>query len=156
MNIQAQKQQGFTLIELMIVVAIIGILASIAIPAYQDYIARSEAGSALASLSPLKTGVDAALLNGNRASITADQAGLTYIGQPDLGANPLGNMGVTVFAANGTGSLTFVFDDSSPKAAGVTLTLARQTTGVWTCAYTGGTNAPALTNLVPKGCTYTA
>ena len=50
-----KKQQGFTLIELMIVVAIIGILAAVAIPAYQDYTARAQASEAVALLSGLKT-----------------------------------------------------------------------------------------------------
>jgi type IV pilus assembly protein PilA len=58
MKHQMQKaQQGFTLIELMIVVAIIGILAAIAIPAYQDYIARSQMSEAVVLADGLKTAV---------------------------------------------------------------------------------------------------
>ncbi len=55
MNIQKNAQQGFTLIELMIVIAIIGILAAIALPAYQDYTVRAKMSEPIAALSEAKT-----------------------------------------------------------------------------------------------------
>jgi len=58
MKNQMQKvQQGFTLIELMIVVAIIGILAAVAIPAYQDYTIKAKIGNALSAVDSIKTAV---------------------------------------------------------------------------------------------------
>ena len=77
-------QKGFTLIELMIVVAIIGILAAIAIPAYQNYTAKSQASVALADITGAKVNIEAKLSEGLDATSASGLTTGTTVGVKNI------------------------------------------------------------------------
>ena len=123
-QMQTKKAEGgFTLIELMIVVAIIGILAAVAIPAYQNYVAKSKFSAALAEVSAAKTGYEIKL---------ADGTDLTDIDNLGLSALETANCKFSLPAA-GAGTLQCEIVGGPTSVATKDIVLTRDDAGAWKC-----------------------
>ncbi len=145
-----KAQKGFTLIELMIVVAIIGILAAIAIPAYQDYIARSQAAEGVQLLGGAKSAIEENV--SQTGAFPADQAALTTLGIK-LGGKY--TSGLTVTSPSGeTGNITIAYKSTgvSKDLQSKVLSMTRAAGGVWTCNPNGTNGTTVLTKHLPQSC----
>ncbi|MBO7912593.1 pilin [Vibrio splendidus] len=121
------NQKGFTLIELMIVVAIIGVLSAIAVPAYKDYVSKSEASSALATLKSLQTPAELTFQEEGSLSSAISALGVSS------GSNTLGTLSISnVGSSTVSPAILFTFNGGSLNSA--TLTLSRDATTGWACA----------------------
>lgn len=144
-----QKQKGFTLIELMIVVAIIGILAAIAIPSYQDYTARAQVSEAVSLASSFKTGL---------AEHFQSEGSLTGIDINNIGTTRSGryvnNIALTSATTNAITILaTMKSTGSVASGIGGRLLGIRTTDGArtWSCGG-AGTGTTLAAKHRPSGC----
>ncbi|AMC36285.1 pilin [Janthinobacterium sp. B9-8] len=134
-------QKGFSLIELMIIVAIIGILSAIAIPSYANYQAKAKMAAGLAEVTPGKTVVEVKLNNGE---IIANAAAIGL-------AATTNNCTMTAEVANtGIVFISCSMANAPGKISAAKITWTRAVGGEWTCATTG--IVAGFEDLAPKTC----
>ncbi|MGL5251210.1 MAG: pilin [Vibrionaceae bacterium] len=157
-----RKQSGFSLIELMIVVAVIGVLTAIALPAYQNYTKKAELGAALASINGIKTNIEDYIVTYGAFPTTGDTAvsasNTVTFTQLGLAKNAFkyGSWTAEPIASGATattGELAVTFNSTSAVGDTSKLSIRRSDSGRWSCFVSiAGTGASAAKSILPNGC----
>ncbi|WP_078084708.1 pilin [Microbulbifer mangrovi] len=138
-----KKQQGFTLIELMIVVAIIGILAAVAIPQYQNYVIKTQVNRVMSEVGSLRTAIEACMLEGldesfvNAESATGDpgECNTGWTGSNLLGDDLQGTALTLTMGDAGDVQILATFGGNAATAIDAQqLAWDRSVDGVWGCS----------------------
>lgn len=144
----AITHKGFTLIELMIVVAIIGILAVVAIPSYQRYVEKSHINRVVGEISVYRSAFEARAAN----SQSIDNDSLGYVPS----SLTTGDFGIEIVTVNpdGSGHLQVTMGvDAYPTLVGTIIRYERSVEGLWSCVIDKSAAAGWPDTYQPRGCT---